>query len=61
MEPDFRSGSTDCNTSLSRGIPSVCISLCAAAGAHTRTETLQLASLPGGCALCMDFLCHYFN
>ena len=61
MEPDFRSGSTDCNTSLSRGIPSVCISLCAATGAHTRTETLQLASLPGGCRLCMDFLCHYFD
>ena len=59
-DPDFRSGSTDCNTSLSRGIPSICLGLCAASGAHTRTETLRLSSLPGGCNLCMDFLCQYF-
>ncbi len=61
LEPQIGSGSTDCNASLSRGIPSVCMGLCVASGAHTRTETLQLASLPDGCRLCMDFLCHYFD
>ena len=61
QEPRFRSGSTDCNIPLSLGIPSICMGLCQASGAHTRTETLQLASLPGGSALCMDFLCHFFN
>lgn len=60
-EPDFHSGSTDCNASLSHGIPSVCLGLCKASGAHTRTETLQLSSLPGGCSLCMDFLSHFFE
>ena len=61
LEPSFHSGSTDCNASLSKGISSVCMGLCVASGAHTRTETLQLSSLPGGCALCMDFLCQHFD
>lgn len=61
LEPRACSGSTDCNASLSQGIPSVCMGLCIASGVHTRTETLQLASLPNGCHLCMDFLCHYFD
>jgi len=61
QEARFGSGSTDCNIPLSMGIPSICVGLCAATGAHTRTETLQLASLPGGSALCMDFLCNFFD
>lgn len=60
-EPTFLSGSTDCNIPLSEGIPSVCLGLCVSSGTHTRGETLQLSSLPDGCALCMDFLCHFFN
>ena len=61
MEPVFLSGSTDCNIPLSVGIPAVCMGLVVASGAHTRTETLQLSSLPLGSALCMDFLCHFFD
>ena len=61
MEPVFSSGSTDCNIPLSVGIPAVCLGLVVASGAHTRTETLQLSSLPCGSALCMDFLCHFFG
>ena len=61
MEPRFGSGSTDCNAALSRGVPSLCMGLCVASGAHTRTETLQLSSLPHGCNLCMDFLRNYFE
>jgi acetylornithine deacetylase/succinyl-diaminopimelate desuccinylase-like protein len=60
-EPVYLSGSTDCNIPLSVGIPSVCLGLCVATGAHTRTETLYLSSLPQGSAFCMDFLCHFFD
>lgn len=59
--PVYLSGSTDCNIPLSVGIPSVCLGLCVAEGAHTRTETLYLSSLPQGSTLCMDFLCHFFD
>ncbi len=61
MEPVYLSGSTDCNIPLSVGIPAVCMGLVVASGAHTRTETLQLSSLPHGSALCMDFMCHFFG
>lgn len=61
MSPVYLSGSTDCNIPLSEGIPSVCLGLCVATGAHTRTETLRLSSLPDGSRLCMDFLCHFFD
>ena len=61
LEANILSGSTDCNASMAKGIPSLCIGLCVTSGIHTRTETLQLSSLPDGCRLCMDFLCHYFD
>ena len=60
-EPAYFSGSTDCNIPLSVGIPAVCMGLVVSSGAHTRTETLQLSSLPHSSALCMDFLCHFFG
>ena len=61
VEPQYFSGSTDCTVPLSLGIPSVCLGLCVHKGAHTRTETLQLSSLPQGSRLCMDFLCHFLS
>ena len=61
LEPDLRSGSTDCNIPLSLGIPAVCIGVCRATGVHTREECLDLTSLPTGFQLCMDFLCHFFD
>ena len=61
VDPNYFSGSTDCNIPLSVGIPAVCLGLVVASGAHTRTETLQLSSLPQGSKLCMDFLCHFFG
>ena len=51
LEPDLRSGSTDCNIPLSLGIPAVCIGVCRATGVHTREECLDLTSLPG-CLRC---------
>lgn len=59
--PLYFSGSTDCNIPLSVGIPAVCLGLCSATGVHTRSETMDLTSLPTGSLLCMDFLCHYFD
>ena len=55
-EPEFRSGSTDCNIPLSQGIPAVCIGACAGGGCHTREEYLELDSLQDGCRLVLDFL-----
>lgn len=60
-EPLYFSGSTDCNIPLSVGIPAVCLGLCNATGTHTRSETLDITSLPAGSLLCMDFLCHYYD
>ena len=46
--PDVKSGSTDCNLPLSRGIPSICIGTCLGAGEHTRQEYIEEASLKNG-------------
>lgn len=59
LEPDCHSGSTDCNIPMSLGIPAVCVSLVNGKGIHTRSEELELSSLPTGCRLCMDVLLHY--
>jgi len=48
--------STDANIPLSMGIPAVCISACRGAGAHTREEKLEKASLTDGCRLLLDIL-----
>ena len=61
VEPKYRSGSTDCNIPLSRGIPAVCISVVTGAGCHTRTEWLELASLQKGCRFFMDLLAKYYE
>ena len=61
VEPHFRSGSTDCNIPLSRGIPAVCISVVTGAGCHTRSEWLELDSLPKGCRFFMDLLAKYYE
>lgn len=56
MEYQSRSGSTDSNIPLSCGIPSICFGVCRGAGAHTREEKLEVASLIDGCKLFMEFL-----
>ena len=50
------SSSTDCNIPFSMGIPSVCFGVARSAGAHTREEKLEVASLYDGCRLLLDFL-----
>ena len=56
MEGEERSGSTDCNIPLSMGIPAICFGVCRGAGAHTREEKLETASLLDGTKLFLDFL-----
>jgi len=60
LEAKYRSGSTDCNIPLSRGIPAVCIGVCVGAGCHTREEWLDVASLQDGSRFFMDFLAKCF-
>lgn len=54
--PKNVASSTDCNIPLSEGIPAVCFGVCRGTGCHTREEKLELASLPLGCRLLLDFL-----
>ena len=56
LEMSDRSGSTDCNIPLSMGIPAICFGVCRGAGAHTREEKLETASLHDGCKLFLNFL-----
>ncbi|MBQ7401806.1 MAG: M20/M25/M40 family metallo-hydrolase [Lentisphaeria bacterium] len=56
MESYEASSSTDCNIPLSLGIPAICFGVCRGAGAHTREEYLEKASLSDGCRLLLDFL-----
>lgn len=56
LEMIERSGSTDCNIPLSMGIPAICFGVCRGAGAHTREEKLETASLHDGCKLFLDYL-----
>jgi acetylornithine deacetylase/succinyl-diaminopimelate desuccinylase-like protein len=44
----FKSSSTDCNIPRSLGVPAVCIGVNASAGAHTREEWVNKASLRMG-------------
>jgi acetylornithine deacetylase/succinyl-diaminopimelate desuccinylase-like protein len=50
------SSSTDCNIPFSMGISAVCFGVVRSAGAHTREEKLEIASLYDGCRLLLNFL-----
>ena len=54
------SGSTDANSALAAGIPSICMSAVAGRGCHSREEALDLDSLVTGCRLTMDFMANCF-
>ena len=60
QEPGHESSSTDANSALNAGIPSICMSAVAGRGCHTREEELDLDSLITGCRLTMEFLANYF-
>ena len=58
--PAYQSGSTDCNIPLSLGVPAVCFGAYKGDRAHTRGEWIELASLPAGFEIMMDFVGEYF-
>ena len=60
-EPAVVSSSTDCNIPLSMGIPAVSFGALLGAGAHTREEWLDLASLTKGWPLVMATVLGYFH
>lgn len=52
--PVREAGSTDCNIPLSMGINSVCLGLINMSGAHTRSEYVELDSLPKGLEIAVN-------
>ena len=61
IEPKRGSGSTDCNIPLFKGIPSVCLGVCAGAGAHTREEYVETDSLVPGYEVALRMILGYFG
>ena len=55
-EPDFTSGSTDCNIPLSAGIPAVCFGIYLGALQHTREEWIDVASMEAGMRTLLEVL-----
>ena len=53
-------GSTDCNTPLSMGIPSLSVGGYIGAKAHTREEYLEIDSLHPGLKVIFDMVLHHF-
>lgn len=53
-------GSTDCNTPLSMGIPSLSVGGYIGAKAHTREEYLEIDSLHPGLKVVFDMILHHF-
>lgn len=59
--PRTYSSSTDCNIPLSLGIPAVCYGTYYGAGAHTREEYVEKASLMYGYQVAMESVLKYFD
>ena len=59
-EPLYRSGSTDANYPLSKGIPAICIGSMNGNGCHTREEYLILDDLVPEMRFVLDFINTYF-
>ncbi len=60
-EPQSGPGSTDCNSPLSMGIPSVCLGAVLGGGAHTYEEWVALESLESGRKIALELVLHYFS
>ena len=61
QNPVICSGSTDCNTPLSMGVPSACFGVYVGEGAHTREEWVELASIGPGMKAAMSVLLNWFK
>ena len=60
-EPKYRSGSTDANYPLFKGIPAVCMGSVGSHGAHTRDEYLELKDLHPGMRIVLDVINTYYE
>lgn len=60
-EPVYRSGSTDANYPLSKGIPAVCIGSVGGHGAHTRSEFLDTNDLYPAMRFVLDVMSAYYE
>ena len=56
MECVRRSGSTDCNSPMSVGVPAVCLGSYYGGGAHTREEYLEIGSLEPGMKIVSEMI-----
>jgi len=59
ISPTVKDGSTDCNTFLSRGIPSVCFGCILGDGMHTREEYVLVDSLMPGLKTAIETVLYY--
>jgi di/tripeptidase len=55
------SGSTDCNSASSAGIPSVCLGVYMGGGAHTRDEWISENSILPGLKIAAELILDHFN
>ena len=60
VEPLYRSGSTDANYPLSKGIPAICMGSVGANGCHTREEFLVLKDLLPAMRIVLDVMATYY-
>ena len=60
-EPKYRAGATDCGVPLSMSVPAVCFGSYDGGGAHSRGEWLDIASVPTGFEIVMQFIALYFE
>lgn len=61
IECERRSGSTDCNAAMARGVPAVCAGVYMGGGAHTREEYAEIASIPIGLKIAAEIILYYFH
>ena len=61
LDPALTSGSTDCNVTLSMGIPAICPGCVLGAGAHTREEYVEQSSLLPGLKVAFSLILYHFK
>ena len=61
LDVSERSGSTDCNSASSAGIPSVCLGVYMGGGTHTREEWIRKDSVLPGLKICAELVLSYFD
>jgi len=56
-----RSGSTDCNSAMSQGVPAICVGVYTGGGAHTREEYVNIKSIAVGMKIAAELILDYFE